>query len=300
MTSLYYQLNEVDTHDYNAVSFAIVSTLLRAWPEVEAYYVPRLIHDVHHLFDGEFLEVQPMDTRYHDLEHTLQASLCFTRIMVQRHLCGVSPIIDPEDFKLGLIAVALHDTGYLKSISDHEGTGAKFTRVHEQRSCQYAARYLQKFDFDGFSIDAIQKMIRCTGPFSDIASIEFPNGKYRIMGQAVCTADYISQMSDKHYVGKLYHLYEEFEESDDYNGVPKKERVFAHFEDLLAKTPDFWEKIVKPRMEIECDGLWEYLTLENGANPYCESIERNIEEVRGLNHDGAYPFDHERKAGLSA
>lgn len=288
--TLHYTMRDVDTRDHRCVAFAIVQLFHKAYPDADSFYIPRVINDVKDMFAGKYEGLQSIDTRYHDLEHTLQASLCLTRLIVQRELKEALPRVSPLDFKHGFVAMMLHDTGYLKGEGDRAGTGAKYTRIHEQRSCQYAAEYLGQFGWDALRIEAVQNMIRCTGPFADIPAIKFAQPVDAILGKTVCTADYIGQMSDPHYVGKLYHLFEEFKESDDYNGIPKNERAFSDFQDLLHKTPNFWEKIVKPRMHVECDDLWKFLKLDDGTNPYIESIEENIEEVRGINANPVSPY----------
>lgn len=285
--SLRYTMSDVDTRDYRSVAFAINQLFHQAYPGADSFYIARLVTDVKEMFAGHFENLQAIDTHYHDIEHTLQAALCFTRLVVQRCLHEALPRIGAEDFKLGLVAVLLHDTGYLKAESDREGTGAKYTRIHEQRSCQYAAQYLQQFGWKAERIGAVQNMIRCTGPYADISAIAFTTQVERILGQAVCTADYIGQMSDPKYVDKLSHLFEEFEESDDFNGIPRKERLFSSAGELLGKTPDFWEKIVQPRMHVECNNLWKYLRLDDNSNPYIESVEANIAKVRRLNAERA-------------
>lgn len=281
--SLQYDMKTIDTRDYRSVAFGIIQAFHEAYPESNSFYIPRLVNDVKNIFAGKFENLCAIDTHYHDFEHTLQATLCLTRILISRQLRSITPTLTDEDFKLALVAIMLHDTGYLKSKGDREGTGAKYTRIHEQRSCQYAARYLSQFGWDAERIEAVQNMIRCTGPNADIATLNFSRPIEKVLGQAVCTADYIGQMSDPHYVGKLYHLYEEFEESDNYNNIPQKERAFSSFQELLFKTPLFWEKIVLPRMHVECDNMLQFLTLDDHSSPYLEAIEDNIKEIRTIN-----------------
>jgi len=285
--SLRYKLDDTDTDDYRSVAFAIVKAFNEGFPGEDAFYIPRVMTDVKHMFSGEFDNLQPIDTKYHDLEHTMQASLCFTRIVINRHLAKIEPLISANDFKLGLLATLLHDTGYLKREGDEEGTGAKYTNVHEQRSCEYAARYLNHFNLETSDIATIQNMINCTGPFADIPSVPFTDKIGRILGESVCTADYIGQMSDHNYVWKLYHLFQEFEESNDHNNIPESKRPFASFDDLFEETPAFWDKIVKPRLHVECHDLWKLLAspFPDGPNPYISAIEANIAKVEQIIKD---------------
>ncbi len=295
---LHYTLDSVDTQDYRCVAFAIIQTFHEAYPNDNSFYIPRLLGDVNNMFAGKFENLQPIDIHYHDLEHTLQAALCLTRIIVSRQLTEASYDISAEEFKLALVAVTFHDSGYLKSISDREGTGAKYIRIHEQRSCQNVARYLQRFDWDAGRIESVQNMIRCTGLYADTLSVKFRKPIDRLLGQAVCTADYIGQMSDQHYVGKLYHLYEEFEESDKYYGVSQKERSYSSFQDILLKTPHFWENVVQPKLYIECGNMFKYLRRVDGSNPYFDAIEENINEIRNIIQNPELISKHSRKNAI--
>ena len=290
--SLRYKLEDIHTDDYRSVSFAIVKAFNEGFPGEDAFYIPRVVTDVKHMFSGEFDNLQAIDTKYHDLEHTMQASLCFTRIVINRHLAKIEPVITAHEFKLGLLAILLHDTGYIKRAGDNEGTGAKYTNVHEQRSCEYAARYLNHFNLETADISSIQNMINCTGPDADIPAVPFSDKIGRILGESVCTADYIGQMSDHNYVWKLYHLFQEFEESSDHNNIPKNKRPFISFEDLFEKTPSFWEKIVKPRLHVECHDLWKWLAspCPDGPNPYIEAIVANIDKVKEIIDNGSPPY----------
>ena len=66
------------------------------------------------------------------------------RMLRGRHLANTHPQITQRLFQLGVIAILMHDTGYLKKRGDTEGTGAKYTFVHVIRSCAFAASYLPR------------------------------------------------------------------------------------------------------------------------------------------------------------
>jgi len=89
-------------------------------------------------------------------------------------------------------------------------------------------------------------------------------------------------MAAPEYPDKLPALYREFEESDDYLGVPPEKRVFKSAHDLLSKTPLFWSKVVEPKLQEDFNDLYRYLArpFPDGPNRYLESIERNLSLVR--------------------
>ncbi|HYD82751.1 MAG TPA: hypothetical protein VEA63_01840, partial [Opitutus sp.] len=73
-------------------------------------------------------------------------------------------------------------------------------------------------------------------------------------------------------------LFAEFAESDDYVHLPASRRLFKSAEDLIARTPAFWRKIVMPKLENDFEGAYRYLAepYPNGRNAYIEGVERNI------------------------
>ena len=170
-----------------------------------------------------------------------------------------------------------HDSGYLKTVGDNRGTGAKYTHIHERRSCRLVRMYLSERGLSSDDIQFVENLISATGPFADLTRIEFRSDMERLMGQAVCTADYVGQMSDPDYPDKLDTLFGEFAESYRYQRIPKRKWPFATYEDLLRGTPGFWGTFVHHKMTVECDGFWKYLEHPvTGRNPYIESVERNL------------------------
>lgn len=275
----------VDTRDPISVCAAVIQLGRELYPrEVERERIERLFDDVTGIFEGRLAYFQRMDAAYHNLEHTLQAVLCWSRILhgYQRHTTG--PRISGDFFHLGLVAVLLHDIGYLKEEYDEHGTGAKFTLVHERRSCELAQIFLAQRGWANADICAVQHMISCTGQHAVIDAIPFRHPPEKILGQMLCTADYLGQMGDPNYPGKLPVLFQEFEESDTYRGVPMARRHFSSLEDLLARTPGFWYDEVLPKLEYDCGGLYKFLAVPypHGDNPYLEAVHNNLDQVRGL------------------
>ncbi len=233
------------------------------------------------LFDGRYPSYQPMDTAYHDISHTLQATLCLSELLSNRHFENAEPKISIHDFKRTLLAVLFHDIGYLKEHDDREGTGAKYTNVHEKRSCNVARNYLGGLGWPDDDIVFVQNLISATGPLADLTEIPFRTETERAMGQAICSADYVGQMSDPFYPDKLAVLFDEFEECFRYQGLPRSEWPFASYEALLRGTPGFWSRFVHYKMNVECARAWEYLEHPlTGENPYLDAIEHNMVIIR--------------------
>jgi hypothetical protein len=186
-------------------------------------------------------------------------------------------------FQLGLLAILLHDTGYLKKRGDAQGTGAKYTVIHVQRSAEFAAELLIEKGFSATDIRAVQNMICCTGVNAALSVIPFQSELEKVAGWALGTADLLGQMAAEDYVDKLPILYAEFAEATRHS----KDRtnfigMFTSAEDLMRKTPDFWEKFVRLKLDREFGGLHEFLNdpYPSGPNSYFERIEANIERLR--------------------
>ncbi|MFC1690089.1 hypothetical protein ACFL07_10640 [Pseudomonadota bacterium] len=243
-------------------------------------YINEAMDAIKDLFEGRHPAYQPMDTAYHDISHTLQATLCLAELLNNRQHADEEPSISPWDFKRTLFAVLFHDIGYLKTRDDTDGTGAKYTHVHEKRSCSVVEDYLLQHGWHEDDIVFVQNLISATGPRADLGKIPFRSKIERAMGQAVCTADYVGQMSDPQYPDKLEVLFQEFEENFRYQELPRSEWPFASYEALLRATPDFWSRFVHYKMNVECGGAW--LFLENpvtGENSYLLAIERNMSVI---------------------
>src|SRR5690349_9611354 len=183
----------VDTRDLTAVQGEVESIFASLFPEANADFIKQAFGWASQFFSGRYPGFRPIDARYHDLEHTLQGTLCFARLLRGRHFAGVRPILTPRMFELGLLAILMHDTGYLKRIEDREGTGAKYTLTHVRRSAEFAKAFLSEKGYDADEVHAVQDMIRCTGVNVDLAAIPFASDLERTVGYALGTADLLGQ-----------------------------------------------------------------------------------------------------------
>ena len=273
----------VDTKNPNAVARDVHAIYTAAYPAGDPGFISRAFAWAVQCFQGEWPGYQPVDARYHDFEHTLQGTLCMVRLLACRHAVGTEPRLPERTFHLGLLAILLHDTGYLKKREDRAGTGAKYTITHVARSADFAGELLAQKDYPAPDIAAVQNMIRCTGLNAKLAQIPFESEVDRVAGYALATADLLGQMAAEDYVDKLPVLYGEFAEATAYTG--DKTHFVASFtdaQDLLRKTPIFWENAIKPKLDRELLGLWRFLNdpYPGGPNPYVSRIEANMEKIR--------------------
>ncbi len=271
----------LDTISTSTVAEAALQACQRMFPEAPAALLPALFSGVEAMFEGHYLDYLPIDTPYHDLEHTLQVARCFVLMMEGRHAARIEPLMTARQFELGVAAALLHDTGYLKLRADVAGTGAKYTFTHVLRSCAVASSYLPTLGVTLDELDGVLGAIRCTNPTAPIRRLHFQQPIEGIIGCAVATADYLGQMSAPNYLDELPLLFAEFEESDNFTGVPPADRLYRSVDELVTKTPGFWSTVVLPRLDNELLGLYRFLATPypDGPNPYIAAIERNIEAI---------------------
>lgn len=268
----------VDTKNSAAVAALVEEKFATHFPGESLTWFHRIFRDVETMFVGGHPDYHAIDLRYHDLEHTLQATACLALIFDGCKRAPGGPAITARQFQLGIAAVLLHDVGYLKLRSDATGTGAKYTYCHVLRSCAFASSYLPLLGATELEIAGVMAAINCTGPLKEVRTLHFQNVTERFVGYALATADYLGQMSAPDYPDELGFLYAEFEESDDYLNIPLAGRAFKSAEDLSARTPEFWRTLVLPKLEREFAGAHRYLATPtpDGLNPYLEAVTRNI------------------------
>jgi hypothetical protein len=247
-------------------------------------FIESVFKDILDLYNGKRKGFQRADTRYHDVTHTLQTIPPFLEIIDGWNKAGNQPFISNAFFDLGVVAVLLHDAGYIKKDGDNLGTGAKFTFVHIQRSAEFAEQYLLERGIGRSQISSAQKAIRCTGILFG-PQVSFDSDEERIIGYALGTADLLGQMSSPDYVLNLPILYDEFVEAYNHEGAEKLQRmgirVFESAEDLIKSTPFFYEHIALGRFKTmhsvhNCINI----RYEDRKNPYIEAIEANIKSIR--------------------
>jgi hypothetical protein len=279
-------LLRADTHDPMAVAAQVRADYLAMFPGSDRSHIPRIFSWAIDCFTGRDPEYLAIDARYHDFEHTLQGTLCLTTLLRGRAEAGELPVVDRETFELCIMAILLHDTGYLKRRGDTNGTGAKYTPTHVNRSCEFAERLLVSKGFDPDQVQSVKNMIRCTGMGANVNAIPFRSEAERVCGYALGTADLLGQMAAVDYVDKLPILYDEFVEAGRFGGNPGAVG-FASADDLMRKTPGFWEKYVLPKVQNDFLGLYRHLGHGPGAgaggeNAYLARIQSNMERLRRM------------------
>ena len=152
--------DDVDTKDIDAVCEESDRIYRSIYPDADPRFVPWACGWFRTVFGGRYADYQPLDVPYHDLEHTMQGLLCLVRVLYGRHQAGAQPHVPRRAFVLGILAILLHDSGYLKRGGDTDGTGAKYTLIHVDRSRAFAGSFLREQGYSSQDIEAVQSEFR--------------------------------------------------------------------------------------------------------------------------------------------
>ena len=244
---------------------------LMMFPEFDFNSVDRVFKDTVRLFRGEYPGYRKCTTEYHDLKHTTDAFLAMARLMHGVVIGGEN--LTREQVNLGLICALMHDTGYIQSLEDEVGTGAKYTRIDTRRSIGFMDKYIAESGFSSEDFKNYPDILRCTGLDTRVSEIRFKWRETALLGKILGTADLLGQMADRTYLEKLLFLFYEFREG----GIMGYDTEL----DLLKKTTDFYA-MAKKRLAGELGSMNEYmryhfkLCWNLDRDVYMEAIENHM------------------------
>jgi len=276
----------VDTHTPEDVIDEVKKIILMIYPEFDFRLFEIVSIDIVRLFSGKYSGYKKCNTEYHDLSHTMETLLAMTRLI---HGYIIKKEMLPEkSILLGLISALMHDTGYIQTLDDHVGTGAKYTLEHVVRSVLFMEKYFSQNDYSLNDIKFCRNCLLCTNYNFNIKTNEIyfaPNEK--TIGKMLGTADLLSQIADRIYLEKLLFLYYEFIEGGIFS--------FENEVEILKKTFEFYEMMEK-RIIHELDSLDKYMIYhfkerwDINRDLYKEGIEKNIKYLKFIleNHENNY------------
>ena len=187
---------------------------------------------------------------------------------------------------LGVVIALLHDSGYLKRAS--EAPHRERRRVHQdprqpQRRFPHALPAADRFRRGGRRRGA--KLVHFTGYEMDIDDIMLHDPKDRLLGCLVGTADLIGQMSDRMYLEKCREfLYPEFVWGSIARETLADGREIVRYaspEDLMLKTPGFYEYVARQRIEKKLGGADRFAEAHfDGPSLYQAEIDRNMQFLK--------------------
>lgn len=278
---------DVNTRDPDAVLESVLACVGSALGASEL----GAIRETHRWFTeacaGRAPDFEALDTHYHDLEHTMQGFLCLGRWFAGWRRSGQTPVPEARTLRLALVAILLHDTGYLRRRGIDAGPGARYTLDHVERGAGLARGLLASRGWPAAELDAVAAMIRCTGAGTVPEAGWFASEALHLAGCGVGTADLLGQMAAADYPDKLPLLHREFAEAIAAHPGCILERLFPTEDALIRQTPDFWERNVCPRLDGALRGVWRFLSepWPSGPNAYVEAIRAHIARLRARLQD---------------
>lgn len=238
-----------------------------------------------HLYEGKLPGFKRCNTEYHDFSHTLDVLACTSRIIDGRNI-HLGPIDEELCCDL-LVAALLHDAGYIQEAGDDAGTGAKYTKVHVERSMRFAMRAAKAIGIGAERATRVGRLIKATDLQADFDAIPYLDEQERGAGALLVTADLLGQMADRAYLEKLLFLYYEFKEA----GFGGYDTEF----DILKRTFDFYDS-TRLRLRSLYMHSYEYLVPHFQArygveaNLYMDAVERQIDYLREIIADDSTNF----------
>jgi hypothetical protein len=243
----------------------------------------RAFQDATALYQGRHPDYFACDTGYHDLQHVLDVTLAMARLLdgYQRGRRAGEEPLTPQVFLVGVLSALFHDFGYLRRRNDRKHRhGAEYTLTHVSRGAAFLRCYARELGMGEMHARAAAMLVHYTGYERPAETIRIDDTLLRRVGQMLGTADIIAQMSDRCYLEKCRdRLYPEFV----LGGLAGRRRagmlklpVFASGEDLVHKTPAFYEGAIK-RMDLQLARSYELARSHfGGDNPYLDEIGKNV------------------------
>lgn len=272
--------NRINTTDPVCVKLEIARIYKALFSRPAPAAVSQAFDDVVRLYHGDHPDYEKCDTDYHDLQHVMEVSLAMSRLLDgYERARGEGPRIGERLFQLGVICALYHDIGYLRRRGDKKHRrGAEYTITHVSRGARFLRAYLPKIGMAEFA-DVAGLVVHFTGYERPVATIRVPDPIFKLLGSLLGSADIIAQMSDRCYLEKCRdRLYPEFVAG----GITRKQTgkgevmVFASAEDLVRKTPAFYQ-VASRRLDQELGGAYQYArTHFGGPNLYMDAVKQNV------------------------
>ncbi|MDO8805148.1 MAG: hypothetical protein Q7R35_12010 [Elusimicrobiota bacterium] len=234
----------VDMFSPAAVLEEVKNIFINSYPVGRFETFRKVFADFMRLYDGKYPGFHACNTHYHDKMHSTDALLAMARLIDGHN--SAHKKIPVRLAKLGLIAAIFHDAGFIKSVHDLKGTGAKYTLTHVDRSIHFVKVYFRKNGFTAKEARAVANMILCTEMSLPVEKIRFSGPGERKVGLMLGAADLLGQMASRCYLERLLVLYREFREAHI--------KGYSSELELLHKTLGF-SKYIDNRLAVTLEGV---------------------------------------------
>jgi len=234
----------VDMFSPAAVLEEVKNLFINSYPVGEFEPVRKVFADFLRLYDGKYPGFHACNTHYHDKMHITDALMAMARIVDGYNSSHKK--LPVRVARLGLIAAIFHDAGFIKSVHDGKGTGAKYTLTHVDRSVHFVKAYFARNGFPAKDARAAANMILCTDMALPLEKVSFSGPDERRVALMLGAADLLGQMASRCYLERLLVLYREFREGHV--------KGYSSELELLRKTLGFSE-FIKKRLAGTLEGV---------------------------------------------
>lgn len=226
------------------------------------------------------------DALYHNLDHTIMVTMVGQAILRGKHLCDGG--IAPRDWFHFVLALLLHDIGYVKGICRRDsethfatgigdetveipygGTDVAMTPYHVDRSKLFVQeRFGGKLliDVDAELVASIIEMTRFPVPDDGDQARQETNS----YGGLLRAADFIGQLGDPNYLQKIPALFYEFEKTGS-----NKRMGYTSPDDMRRSFARFYWDVVSPYLK---DAL-RYLQLTHEGKQWVANLHAHVFNV---------------------
>jgi hypothetical protein len=275
--------NTVEVSSADAVRHEVQDLFQSAFPHAAFDAIWMAFHDFERLFTGTYPDYEGCDTVYHDRQHSLDMTLAMARLLVgYERSCADEDRLGEQRAVLGIITALFHDAGYMRRRDEKRWlNGAEFTIWHVSRSADFLRSYLQGLGLQEM-VSVATRVVHFTGYEINLDDIELDDPRDSLIGHFLGTADLIAQLADRCYLEKCRdRLYSEFVLAGvavQAKDIDRASALYASGIDLLKKTPDFYDRMARMRMDTKFNRSYRYIeALYDGRNPYFEFIDQNLQ-----------------------
>lgn len=280
--------NSVDITNPDAVADTVCDILGRRYQGFNEALVRQAFRDIVDAFWGQYPGLLPCDTPYHDLSHSLGVVLHMARMLdgYEATHGADTPALGVDAGTLAVLLALYHDIGFLRKDTESGVNGASLIREHEQRGVGFVRDYLARGPLSHLAYQA--ELIQATNfkkPLTETLG-GLPR-ELTIIGQMLGTADLVSQIAERYYLERCQHfLYHEFVVAGEDRMVSARGEtiiVYGSAEELLRKTPEFYERLAKKRLEEDFAHLYRYVAPHfGGDDPYAKAMKNNMAHLNQL------------------
>ena len=235
---------------------------------------------------GRYLDYLPLDMRYHDFEHTLQAALCLVQLLEGRYRAKATPVPGRAAFRTRdrrgaparhrLPQAALRPRGHRREIH----AGPRHPQLRLCRQLPADARLHRRRS----------RLRRHRHPLHRPAQQHRPAAFCRRDRAFLRLRPRHRRLTSARWRRPTTSTNSRFSSPSSRSPTtsstsPREQRLYRSVRDLIAKTPVFWEKFVLPKINQDYLGVYRFLAdpYPGGPNPYIAG--------RRAEHD---PGDHAR------